>query len=34
MQKLESLIQVEVKKGNIVIESGMIEGADVKIFEL
>ncbi|MBE6331185.1 MAG: FAD-dependent oxidoreductase [Bacteroidales bacterium] len=34
LQKLESLIQVEVKKGNIVIESGMIEGADDKIFEL
>ncbi len=34
LQKLEELIKVEVKKGNIVIESGTIRGTDNKTFEL
>ncbi|MBR6169343.1 MAG: hypothetical protein IKQ51_01375 [Bacteroidaceae bacterium] len=34
LQKLDELIKVEVKKGNITIESGTIIGADNKSFEL
>ena len=34
LQKLEELIKVEVKKGNIVIESGAIRGTDNITFEL
>lgn len=34
LQKLDELIKVEVKKGNIVIESGMIRGTDNKTFVL
>lgn len=34
LQKLDELIKVEVKKGNIVIESGAIIGTDNKNFEL
>lgn len=34
LQKLDELIKVEVKKGNIVIETGMIRGTDNKTFEL
>ena len=34
LQKLDELIKVEVKKGNIVIESGAIRGIDNKTFEL
>ena len=34
LQKLDELIKVEVKKGNIVIESGTIRGTDNKSFEL
>ena len=34
LQKLDELIRVEVKKGNIVIEAGAITGADDKTFEL
>lgn len=34
LQKLDKLIKVEVKKGNIVIESGTIIGTDNKTFEL
>lgn len=34
LQKLDELIKAEVKKGNIVIESGMIGGVDNKTFEL
>ena len=34
LQKLDELIKLEVKKGNIVIESGMIKGSDNKSFVL
>lgn len=34
LQKLDELIKVEVKKGNIVIESGVINGSENKTFEL
>jgi hypothetical protein len=34
LQKLDELIRVEVKKGNIVIEAGSIIGKDDKTFEL
>lgn len=34
LQKLDELIKVEVKKGNITIESGTIIGTDNKSFEL
>ncbi|MCH5309760.1 MAG: hypothetical protein J1E58_07840 [Prevotella sp.] len=34
LQKLDKLIKAEVKKGNIVIESGTIKGTDNKTFEL
>ncbi|MDE6003377.1 MAG: hypothetical protein K2G76_07820 [Prevotella sp.] len=34
LQKLDELIKVEVKKGNIVIESGTLKGTDNKTFEL
>lgn len=34
LQKLDELIKVELKKGNIVIESGTIKGTDNKTFEL
>jgi len=34
LQKLDELISVEVRKGNIVIESGMIKGVEDKTFEV
>ena len=34
LQKLDELIKVEVRKGNILIESGTIRGTDNKTFEL
>lgn len=34
LQKLDELIKVELKKGNIVIEAGMIRGTDNKTFDL
>lgn len=34
LQKLDELIKVEVRKGNIVIESGAISGIDNKTFDL
>ena len=34
LQRLDELIRIEVMKGNIVIESGTIEGTDNKTFEL
>lgn len=34
LQKLDELIKVEVRKGNIVIESGTISGIDNKTFDL
>ena len=34
LQKLDELIKVEVKKGNITIESGLMKGIEDKTFEL
>lgn len=34
LQQLDKIIKVEVKKGNITIESGMIHGIDDKTFDL
>ena len=34
LQQLDQIIKVEVKKGNITIESGMIHGIDDKTFDL
>ena len=34
LQKLDKIIKAEVKKGNIIIESGTIEGIDGKSFLL
>lgn len=34
LQKLDELIKAEVRKGNIVIESGVMQGTDGKTFEL